>query len=93
MVKDHKRETSLHPLYYGTFVVRVMRPNVQIRDNRRGLRVIHLNNCRVLKHSGIVELPPAYGIDLAFLPTQGELLDEEKRKRFLQRWKMNYHHP
>ena len=46
-----------------------MPPDVQVRDPRRGLRIIHLNNCKVIKRSEIVELPMA------------ESKSEKKRKK------------
>ena len=72
-IKDSSRLTSLDPVYYGPFeVVRVMRPNLQIRDPRRGLRVVHLNNVRVKRQSQIVELPPANEGMIATEPVMGD---------------------
>ena len=51
---------TLDPVYEGPQeVISVMCPDVQVRDCRRGLRVVHLNKCRVVKHTEVVELPMA----------------------------------
>ena len=59
-IKNNRRLDSLDPLYHGPYeIVRVIRPNVQIRDHRRGLRVVHINNCPLQKPTEIILLPPA----------------------------------
>ena len=72
-VKDHKRKTALDPLFIGPFeVVAVKGHTVQIRDPRRGIRTIHLNNCRLHKQSQVFILQTADGADLELIRESDE---------------------
>ena len=72
-VKDHNRKTALDPLFIGPFeVVAIKEHTVQIRDPRRGIRTIHLNNCRLHKQSQVVILPAADGADLELIRESDE---------------------
>ena len=44
----------------------------QIRDPRRGIGTIHLNNCRLHKQSQVVILPAADGADLELIRESDE---------------------
>ena len=47
-------------MYHGPYeVVSIMGADIQVRDPVRGLRVIHLNNCKIQRRSGVAELPHA----------------------------------
>ena len=74
-IKNNRRLDSLDPLYHGPYeIVRVRRLNVQIRDHRRGLRVVHINNCRLQKPTETIMLPPA--AELVTVPGEhNELLE------------------
>ena len=64
-VKDHKQKTALYPLFIGPFqVVAIKGHTVQICDPQRGIRTMHLNNCRLHKQSQMVILLTTGGADL-----------------------------
>ena len=59
MSKNQTR-SALEPVYHGPYkVVSVIGPDIQVINPIRGLRVIYLNNCKIQRGSGVVELPYA----------------------------------